>query len=613
MTKSLRILMVSLIGAAILALGAFYFGAPLFGWVIMVAIFVIYLMSAMQIFSSVRTADAERNLLKKSAEACDAGNEIIAEELPAGIFQDRVQFLKRFASRHIALSAQDLPMLKSMWASKEELPIKSHSGVVVLLGLMGTFFGLMLSINAAGGAIDSNATSETTLGIIQNIFASMKGIFGSSLCGLFAALILNAIYATYESDHEKLIAELDAFTLFYLIPKTVSEKDEATVEIRKLIDTVKASDAARAADFRGMIEASKSAEISRTESLAQSIAGLQSAEEKTLTNLSNAQQQNLLELQKMFADGILKAGEKAVADLENAQKVALDSMQTAVQKLAADFVSVQKNAAEGISESGKNATAELRDSLSQVTAGLSEEMQKLSTSVRSIESGVVEGLEKEISNLSASVADSISLHLDKQISNSSEQWNALMESLKTSTEQVAAAEQKGLEVLRSVAEEVASKANDSTVGLSNTVTGEIENLSQKVQSSFAELAKSSELLVSSQRELIAGIENRVVKENESTEALGSGITEAAKLMRVNQSEFAANLEMFGKGIEAVLSKLSGDVPERENEQNFMDQLNTALQSFQERSGEVLLENALKTQEILLEILDQVQKTPKKAE
>ncbi len=605
--------MVSLIGAAILALGAFYFGAPLFGWVIMVAIFVIYLMSAMQIFSSVRTADAERNLLKKSAEACDAGNEIIAEELPAGIFQARVQFLKRFASRHIALSAQDLPMLKSMWASKEELPIKSHSGVVVLLGLMGTFFGLMLSINAAGGAIDSNATSETTLGIIQNIFASMKGIFGSSLCGLFAALILNAIYATYESDHEKLIAELDAFTLFYLIPKTVSEKDEATVEIRKLIDTVKASDAARAADFRGMIEASKSAEISRTESLAQSIAGLQSAEEKTLTNLSNAQQQNLLELQKMFADGILKAGEKAVADLENAQKVALDSMQTAVQKLAADFVSVQKNAAEGISESGKNATAELRDSLSQVTAGLSEEMQKLSTSVRSIESGVVEGLEKEISNLSASVADSISLHLDKQISNSSEQWNALMESLKTSTEQVAAAEQKGLEVLRSVAEEVASKANDSTVGLSNTVTGEIENLSQKVQSSFAELAKSSDRLVSSQRELIAGIENRVVKENESTEALGSGITEAAKLMRVNQSEFAANLEMFGKGIEAVLSKLSGDVPERENEQNFMDQLNTALQSFQERSGEVLLENALKTQEILLEILDQVQKTPKKAE
>ena len=65
------------------------------------------------------------------------------------------------------MTVQDLPFLKSTWASKEEETVHSHSGVVVLLGLMGTFFGLMLSINAAGSAIDTNATSETTLGIIQ--------------------------------------------------------------------------------------------------------------------------------------------------------------------------------------------------------------------------------------------------------------------------------------------------------------------------------------------------------------------------------------------------------------------------------------------------------------
>jgi hypothetical protein len=308
-----------------------------------------------------------------------------------------------------------------------------------------------------------------------------------------------------------------------------------------------------------------------------------------------------------------KASEKALLDLAQAQKSALEGMQTAVQKLSEEFAEAQKKAAISVAESGKSATAELRDSLSLVTSGLSEEMQKLSTSVKSIESGVVDGLEKEISNLSSSVANSISSHLDLQMANSGEQWNSFMESLKASTEKVAEAEQKGLEVLRSVAEDVASKANDSTVGLSNTVTSEIESLSQKVQTSFAELAKSSESLVASQQALITGIDNRVIKENESTEALGSNIAEAAKLMRVNQSEFAANLEMFGKGVEAVLSKLSGDVPERENEQNFIEQLNTALQSFQERSGEVLLENALKTQEILLEILDQVQKAPKKAE
>ena len=603
MTKSSRTLIISLIGAVVLAIGAVYFGAPLFGWLIMIAIFAIYLLTSWNIFREIRATDVERGQVKKLVEVYNAGNVPADSDVEGeGILNSRVRFFKTLSQKQVVVTVQDLPFLKSTWASKEEETVHSHSGVVVLLGLMGTFFGLMLSINAAGSAIDTNATSETTLGIIQNIFASMKGIFGSSLCGLFASLVLSSIHSSYESDHEKLIAELDAFTLFYLIPKTASAENVAANEIRRLIDTVKSSDTARAADFQSMVEASKAAEASRSESLSASLASMELA-----------QKQNLAELQQSFTDSVSKFGEKAMQDLAIAQKAALEGMQAAVQKLSEEFSAVQKAAAESIVASGKSASAELRDSLSQVTSGLSEEMQKLSTSVKSIESGVVDGLEKEISNLSSSVANSISTHLDSQMANSGEQWNAFMDSLKASTEKVAEAEQKGLEVLRSVAEEVASKANDSTVGLSNTVTSEIENLSQKVQTSFAELAKSSASLVASQQALITGIDNRVVKENESTEALGSNIAEAATLMRVNQSEFAANLEMFGKGIEAVLSKLSGDVPERENEQNFIEQLNTALQSFQERSGEVLLENALKTQEILLEILDQVQKAPKKVD
>ena len=363
-----------------------------------------------------------------------------------------------------------------------------------------------------------------------------------------------------------------------------------------------------------MIEASKSAEASRTQALAESMNVLQTAQQQAFAEWQQQQKQNLMDLQNSFAASVSKVGEQAVGDLASAQKTALEGMLSVVQKSAEDLSAIQKKTLEEFSASGKNASAELCASLSQVTAGLAEEMQKLSTSVRSIESGVVDGLEKEISNLSDSVATSISNHLEQQMTNSEQQWSSFMQSLKESMEQVAAAEKNGLEILHGVAEEVASRANDSSVGLSETVTREIENLSQKVQSSFTELAKSSETLVASERDLIAGIENRVQKLNESTDSLGTGIEETAKLMRVNQSELAANLEMFGKGIEAVLLKLSGDVPERENEQNFIEQLNASLQSFQERSGEVLLENALKTQEILLEILDQVQKTPaKKAE
>lgn len=590
MKKSLWTLLVSLIGAVVLVSGAFYFGAPLFGWLIMVAIFVIYLLSAWNTFQAIRQIAGERELAAKYASLYESGSFPSDAEIEGtGILNGRIRFLRMLKSRQVLFQVQDLPFLKTTWAAEEESSVRSGSGVVVLLGLMGTFFGLMLSINAAGSAIDSNATSETTLGIIQNIFSSMKGIFGSSLCGLFAALILNAIHSLYESDREAWVSELDRFTLLYLVPKSGSAENALAGEIRELSQSLKGAENVRASEFREMLDASKSAEEARFAEL----------------------KSGLSEMQTSLAGNLLKIGEETLRRLAESQNAALDGMRIVVQKMAEDFSEAGKGAASALLESGTAVTEKLRDSLSSVTGELSDEMRKLSSSVQSIESGVVNGLEKEISNLSTNVASSISNHLDVQMENSGERWNRFMEALKASTEKVAEAEQKGLEILRTVAENVASKANESTVGLSETVSREIEGLSQKVQTSFAELSRSSESLVASQQSLISGIDSRVAKENESTEALSSSVAEAAKLMRVNQSELSANLEMFGKGIEAVLSKLSGDVPERENEQNFIEQLNSALQSFEERSGEVLLENALKTQEILLEILDQVQKAPAK--
>lgn len=590
MKKSLWTLLVFLIGAVVLVSGAFYFGAPLFGWLIMVAIFVIYLLSAWNTFQAIRQIAGERELAAKYASLYESGSFPSDAEIEGtGILNGRIRFLRMLKSRQVLFQVQDLPFLKTTWAAEEESSVRSGSGVVVLLGLMGTFFGLMLSINAAGSAIDSNATSETTLGIIQNIFSSMKGIFGSSLCGLFAALILNAIHSLYESDREAWVSELDRFTLLYLVPKSGSAENALAGEIRELSQSLKGAENVRASEFREMLDASKSAEEARFAEL----------------------KSGLSEMQASLAGNLLKIGEETLRRLAESQNAALDGMRIVVQKMAEDFSEAGKGAASALLESGTAVTEKLRDSLSSVTGGLSDEMRKLSSSVQSIESGVVNGLEKEISNLSTNVASSISNHLDVQMENSGERWNRFMEALKASTEKVAEAEQKGLEILRTVAENVASKANESTVGLSETVSREIEGLSQKVQTSFAELSRSSESLVASQQSLISGIDSRVAKENESTEALSSSVAEAAKLMRVNQSELSANLEMFGKGIEAVLSKLSGDVPERENEQNFIEQLNSALQSFEERSGEVLLENALKTQEILLEILDQVQKAPAK--
>ena len=120
------------------------------------------------------------------------------------------------------------------------------------------------------------------------------------------------------------------------------------------------------------------------------------------------------------------------------------------------------------------------------------------------------------------------------------------------------------------------------------------------------------MLLEAHKALTERIDNRVVKEKEATDALGGNLVETAELMRVNQSELSANLEMLRAGLETILEKLSGDTAERDEEESFVEHLNQSLEAFHERASEVLMENAVKTQEILLEVLEQTQRAPSAA-
>ena len=134
-------------------------------------------------------------------------------------------------------------------------------------------------------------------------------------------------------------------------------------------------------------------------------------------------------------------------------------------------------------------------------------------------------------------------------------------------------------------------------------------LSSDILGAFQKLSETSAVLLEAQKALAESIDNRVVKEKEATDALGGNLVETAELMRVNQSELSANLEMLRAGLETILEKLSGDTAERDEEESFVEHLNQSLEAFHERASEVLMENAVKTQEILLEVLEQTQRKP----
>ena len=229
------------------------------------------------------------------------------------------------------------------------------------------------------------------------------------------------------------------------------------------------------------------------------------------------------------------------------------------QKMQESIVTLTGNISNSLKEQANNASVEWNAMLKRFSdiadAGLTSQDAKLKALQESSES-LSETLGKELQGVGVSLNETfitLSKNLDSQIKtlleSSISQWNEFMQKLSQKTEETENVQRESIRTLADVASQVAEKAQAGSLELSSTVSLQIEELSSKVQTSFASLAEASSSLVETQKRLIEEIENRVVRENEASSSLAEGFSEAATLMRVNQSEFAAGLEMFNKGLE----------------------------------------------------------------
>ncbi len=470
------ILLLTLVGIAALACGALYFGAPLFGWIIMAAIFVVFLVEQFLDMASAKKILAESEQL----DACENGRS--SQVRGDGVVARRLELARHLVEKGIRI---DSPIAYEVLSNSAGIALpRSSSGSVILLGLMGTFFGLMYSVATAGGAID-NSTTQGTLDTIQVLFQNMKGIFGTSLCGLFAALILNASRSLLAASRDRFVARLDGATL----------------------------------ELQGSDTAAADVEKTELERLFQSV-------EKNLAAVSASVQQGL---------------------------------NAVVEKVGADL-SKTVGAVASATENSMNASAK------QIASTVAEQVQK-----------------------------------------SDAQWKAFMDKLEAEAVAGVKSQADGLEALKTVALSVAEKAQAGSAELSKNVSEKLSAFTSDILAAFQKLSDTTSVLLQAQKTLTESIDNRVVKEKEATDALGANIVQTAELMRVNQSELSANLEMLRAGLETILEKLSGDTEEREEEDNFVEHLNQSLEAFHERASEVLMENAVKTQEILLEVMEQIQR------
>ena len=593
------ILILTVVGFVALIAGALYFGAPAFGWIIMIAIMAVYLVEQFSAIRKMKQIIAEDEVI----DSCEKGNAY--PEPGTGVVAKRIELAKRLLQKNIRL---DSPIAFDVLSSGSSIPLnRSVGSTVILLGLMGTFFGLMQSVATAGGAID-NSTTQGTLDTIQVLFQNMKGIFGTSLCGLFAALILSASRTVLSSKRDEFMAHLDTFTL--------DMQEDESVE--------------------GVIEEDKN----ELERLFESV-------EKNLSVIASSVKEGLAGVVSMVGEELSAMTSKLNQDVSSSIKTVNDSLAGAVANMNEStqkfgelvgasvtnaFSPINENIG-ALSKSVESIPSKLDDKLNGISAALNASLDGLSSGVKSsldgVASDVKAGLDGVAADVKAGLQDvakgtmdvayltkdamdeaskSIGDSVAEQVKQSSEQWESFMQRLEDKTTANVDSQREGLETLKNVALQVAEKAQAGSAELSQNVSEKLGALSSDILGAFQKLSETSSVLLEAQKALTESIDNRVVKEKEATDALGGNIVETAELMRVNQSELSANLEMLRSGLETILEKLSGDTAEHEEEDNFVEHLNQSLEAFHERASEVLMENAVKTQEILLEVLEQTQRS-----
>ena len=586
------ILVLTVVGLVTLIAGALYFGAPAFGWIIMIAIMAVYLVEQISAIRKMKQIVAEDEII----DACE--KEHVYPELDEGVVAKRVELARRLLQKNIRL---DSPIAFEVLSSGSSVPLnRSVGSTVILLGLMGTFFGLMQSVATAGGAID-NSTTQGTLDTIQVLFQNMKGIFGTSLCGLFAALILGASRTVLSARRDDFMAHLDAFTLD--MQDSVSEKgeiEENKNDLERLFDSVEKNLSVIASSVKdglaGVVSMVGEELSSMTSKLNQDV----SSSIKTINDSLAGAVANMNDSTQKFGELV----GASVSSAFNPINENIGALSKSVESIPSKLDEKLNGISNALNAGLDGISSGVKASLEGVSGNVETALSKVASDVKAGLDGVANATANAMEGSTKNIADSVA----EQVRLSGEQWTNFMQRLETETTANVDSQREGLETLKNVALQVAEKAQAGSAELSQNVSEKLGALSSDILGAFQKLSETSSVLLEAQKALTESIDNRVVKEKEATDALGGNIVETAELMRVNQSELSANLEMLRSGLETILEKLSGDTAEHEEEDNFIEHLNQSLEAFHERASEVLMENAVKTQEILLEVLEQTQRS-----
>lgn len=506
---------------------------PIYAWAIFGIIVAIYSASQLNIQKLFKVLMFEMNSLEsaKLGKSMDESSEVGKRQSVIAKLSQEGKSIPSGAFREI-LSARQ--------ASSQ---VSNGAYAVVLLGLLGTFIGLAEVVSDAG--LISGDAAQNIEKLIPNIFNNMRGIFGTTLCGLAASFLLRRNEELLESTQLDFFANLEEYTQFELLPELEPSSDNPVAD--------------------GMLKLSSS-----------------------LTSLKDSFASELLTpLRTLLSEQQVSLNDTLKQELKASQEILLEQNKTIVESLQIQF---QKDA-ESLNESREKLFTNLSSSMEELTQQLLKQSQYGQESINEAQ----KGQSQLISDLSLSLNSKLDQvqefeeqrqgQLSQQLEQLDLKHQSFMDDFKTRGEQ-------WIESLQDFSSELSE-------GMKKLNQEGLENLSKN----FQNLSAAAEAGLESTSTMSSEVQSRLQEMMSGMTSITDSVATSTEYMKVNQVEMQATLEMFNRGVELLIESHS-DQGEDVEEDNFSQKLETTLEVFHQKATESLIENSVRTQEILLELLQQ---------
>ncbi len=553
-----------------------------------------------------------------------------------------------------AMRNERRPVMLSHWSSVQSareqgalvyaLAVK-HA--VLVVGILGTAYGLIQSLIPG----------------TENLHSAPM-VFIAALLGIVAFAGLGASLSILRRTQFAFFASMEEFVHFRLAPRFSESEDGKWMELKRSAELLAALPDRLAAVGKELSEAAKATSVGLDKGLAVLAEGMRThtaaLEERISASIDTSLGRIEQEGRRASSEMVRTAGEGLVRTMEQGLEAPLrslqalsDSMGTSLglwleeasklgraasrtheellrqgKEIAEEQLKISVEQARQEREQGHAATEALMQQTKAAMAELARDGRKDAEALllkldsqgqKLLESVVVEAKEERAAAAQAraewlekaqeaekrhreSIEEALSVvrrisreTLEAQSLAMRDQSQGLLSELSQALESLVGGLQGGAGQIQSAVTDLVRQVEEKLVA------GQVQALEGLLESHSAVVGQAGDAL---RAQAQAGLDSaeRMAQLTQGLETAASSFGDASYLLQANQAEMQAGVAMLNSALTGLLDRLDRQAGSEDAEARFISQLNRSLAAFHEKSTEVLIDNALRTQEILLEAM-----------